>query len=232
MGASSNKFKGEDLSTSIENLKGLHLFKDLSDNELEQIAEYTHLKRYYKGNIIYYEQELKRELYYLKKGQVKVYKVDRFDNEVFLYNIYSDNLITKISNLNENVIRCFGNIECEEDCEVLIIDFEKFSNFCLQKPKILLTLIDIFSQKAMMLECLVNRELVYDGVAKVAFTLVNEPQLFTMLKKRDIAYQLNIQPETLSRILKKLERKELISLESNDVLVLNLEGLKAVYEQG
>ena len=190
------------------------------------------MKRYFKGNIIYYEQELKREIYYLKTGRVKVYKVDRFENEVFLYNIYSDSLITKISNLNENIICCFGNIECEEDCEVLIIDFEKFSNFCLQKPKILLTLIDIFSQKAMMLECLVNRELVYDGVAKVAFTLVNEPHLFNQLKKREIAYQLNIQPETLSRILKKLERKALISLEKNEVQVLNLEGLKAVYEQG
>lgn len=199
---------------------------------MEQIAEFTKLKRYYKGNIVYYEEERKKEIYYLKKGQVKVYKVDRFDNEVFLYNIYSDNLITKISNLNENSIHCFGNIECEVDCEVLIIDFEKFSNFCLQKPNILLTLIDIFSQKAMMLECLINRELVYDGVAKVAFTLVNEPHLFQQLKKREIAYQLNIQPETLSRILKKLERKSLVGLDKNDVQVLNIEGLKSVYEQG
>ncbi|MCH9741099.1 MAG: Crp/Fnr family transcriptional regulator [Epsilonproteobacteria bacterium] len=218
------------LSTSIDKLKGLYLFSDLDNSELEQIVEYTQFKRYYKGNIIYYEQDLKKEIYYLQKGQVKVYKVDRFDNEVFLYNIYSDNLITKISNLNENIIRCFGNIECEVDCEVLIIDFEKFSNFCLQKPKILLTLIDIFSQKAMMLECLINRELVYDGVAKVAFTLVNEPHLFNQMTKKEIAYQLNIQPETLSRILKKLSRKELISVERSGVEVLDIEGLKVVYE--
>lgn len=197
---------------------------------MEQIAEYTQLRRYYKGNIVYYEQELKKEIYYLKQGRVRVYKVDRFDNEVFLYNVYSDSLITKISNLHENSIRCFGNIECEADCEVLIIDFEKFSNFCLQKPKILLTLIDIFAQKAMMLECLVNRELVYDGVAKVAFALVNEPQLFTELTKREVAYQLNIQPETLSRILKKLERKGFISVERNSVEILDAKGLRAVYE--
>lgn len=161
-----------------------------------------------------------------------MYKIDRFDNEVFLYNIHSDNLITKISNLHENIICCFGNIECETESEVLIIDFEKFSNFCLQKPQLLLTLIDIFSQKAAMLECLVNRELVYDGVAKVAFTLVSEPHLFAELKKRDIAYQLNIQPETLSRILKKLERKALIELDKSEVRVLDQEGLKAIYEQG
>jgi len=221
--------KVRDLNISIDNFKGLDLFKDLSSNELEEIAAFTQLKRYYKGNIIYYEQELKKEIYYLKKGQVKVYKVDRFDNEIFLYNISSDTLITKISNLDEDIICCFGNIECEVDCEVLIIDFEKFSDFCLQKPKILLKLISIYSQKANMLECLVNRELVYDGVAKVAFTLVNEPNTFQQLKKRDIAYQLNIQPETLSRILKKLERKSLISLDNNHVEVLDVEGLKAIY---
>ena len=197
---------------------------------MEQIAKYTQFKRYCKGNIIYYEHELKKEIYYLKKGCVKVYKVDRFDNEVFLYNIYDDNLITKISNLNKHIICCFGNIECKVDCEVLIIDFEKFSNFCLQKPKILLKLIDIFFQKTIMLECLVNRELIYDGVAKVAFTLVNEPHLFRELKKREIAYQLNIQPETLSRILKKLERKSLVSVDRNRVEILDIEGLRAVYK--
>jgi CRP/FNR family transcriptional regulator len=214
----------------IDKLKNIKLFKGLDDSDLYLISKFTNIKSYHRGNIIYYQEDIKKDLYYLKRGKVRVYKVDRFDNEIFLYNILSDDLITKISGLYENVICCFGNIECEEDSEVLVIDYEKFSKFCIQRPTVLLTMIEIFAKKSMMLECLINRELVYDGVSKVAFMIVNEPEIFTKLKKREIAYQLNIQPETLSRILNKLSRKRLISVDKHKINIIDIAGLRAMYE--
>ncbi len=214
----------------IDKLKKLKLFQGLEDKELEIISGFSRFKLYNKDSIIYYEMDIKKELYYLSEGRVKVYKVDRFDNEIFMYYIYSDSLITKISNLSDRSICTFANTECEIDSEVLIIDYEKFSNFALDKPNILLTLINIFSKKSLMLECLINTELVYDGVSKVAFTLIDRPWIFIRQKRKDIAYQLNIQPETLSRILKKLSRKKLISTDNNEIVILDKDGLKLIYE--
>lgn len=216
--------------TTIKDLKELSLFDGLSDEELETIASFSRIRIYCDKDIIYYEKDVKKELYYLKRGFVKVYKVDRFDNEIFLYNIESDSLITKISNLDDNKIVCFGNIECMQESEVLMIDYEKFSNFCLNHPKILLTLTKIFAKKASMLECLINRELVYDGVAKVAYTLVNDFETFKNLKKQEMAYRLNIQPETLSRILNKLNKRELIITSRSGIVILDRDGLKEIYE--
>jgi len=213
----------------IKDIKYLSLFEGLNDEELAEIASFIRIKEFVKNDIIYYEKEVKKELYYLKKGEVKVYKVDRFNNEIFLYNLTDDSLITKISTLNENIV-CFGNIECKVDCEVLIINFELFSNFCLSHPQILLKLTQIFAQKAMMLECLINRELVYDGVAKVAYTLINDFEVFKTLKKQEMAYRLNIQPETLSRILNKLNKRGLIKATRSTLDILDPEGLKDIFE--
>ncbi|WP_281950727.1 Crp/Fnr family transcriptional regulator [Nitrosophilus kaiyonis] len=213
-----------------EDLKDLFLFKDLDSNQLQELSSFIKIKHYNEKEIVYYENDLKKQLYYLKSGHVKVYKVDRFDNEIFLYDIESDNMITKISSLEENSINCFGNIECVKPCEILIIDYESFKNFCLKNPKILLKVVEIFAKRNQLLECLINRELVYDGVAKVAYTLVNDIDSFNKLKKQEIAYRLNIQPETLSRILKKLIKRELIKSEHGIIEILDEEGLREIFE--
>ncbi|HIE34617.1 MAG TPA: cyclic nucleotide-binding domain-containing protein, partial [Campylobacterales bacterium] len=61
------------INATIEDLKGLYLFKDLDKEEIEKIAEFTKLKSYSPKDIIYYENDIKKQLFYLKSGHVKVY---------------------------------------------------------------------------------------------------------------------------------------------------------------
>jgi len=80
------------------------------------------------------------------------------------------------------------------------------------------------------MQCIISRDVVFDGTAKVAHMLVNELETFNRLKKHEIAYMLHIQPETLSRILNKLTRNGTIEIEKNSVVVLNIQELKDIYE--
>lgn len=80
------------------------------------------------------------------------------------------------------------------------------------------------------LQCIINRDVVFDGIAKVAHMIDTDLEHFNRLKKHEIAYMLHIQPETLSRILKKLERNEIISIEKNSVIVRDENALREIYE--
>jgi CRP/FNR family transcriptional regulator len=80
------------------------------------------------------------------------------------------------------------------------------------------------------MQCIISRDVVFDGTAKVAHMLVNELDTFNKLKKHEIAYMLHIQPETLSRILNKLTRNGTIEIEKNSVVILNIQELKDIYE--
>jgi CRP/FNR family transcriptional regulator len=71
--------------------------------------------------------------------------------------------------------------------------------------------------------------MILDGTGKVAFMLANDIERFNAMKKQDIAAMLNIQPETLSRILGKLARKGVIEQDSN-IKVLDMKSLKEFYE--
>ena len=80
------------------------------------------------------------------------------------------------------------------------------------------------------MQCIISRDVVFDGTAKVAHMLVNELDTFNRLKKHEIAYMLHIQPETLSRILNKLTRNGTIEIVKNSIEIVNLQELKDIYE--
>ena len=59
-------------------------------------------------------------------GLIKIYKYDKFDNDIFIY-IYSNSLISELSNLNTNEIHFFRMHLLEDSVVVLSIDFFKTS---------------------------------------------------------------------------------------------------------
>ncbi|MEJ5169128.1 MAG: helix-turn-helix domain-containing protein, partial [Arcobacteraceae bacterium] len=105
-----------------------------------------------------------------------------------------------------------------------------FKDIFSHNTKFLLNLIKEFAKKTKMLQCIINREIVFDGTAKVAFMLVHDLESFNTLKKGDVAYMLNIQPETLSRILNKLFRNNYIQNDGQNIKIVDINGLKACYE--
>ncbi len=209
-------------------LQNIPLFYDLSQHELEQLCSIIKVKSFAKGEILHYEKDRQSEIYYLKSGLLKVYKIDRFDNEVFMYNLFNDTLISEITDFEK--VGCFANAEFVVPSDVLVIDFEGFKAIYEQSPQLMMQLLKEFAKKSKMMQCIINREIVFDGTAKVAFMLMNDLESFNSLKKSDIAYMLNIQPETLSRILKKLTRNEMIVSREGTIYINDKEALRAIFE--
>ena len=90
-------------------------------------------------------------------------------------------------------------------------------------------LLEILLNKTHQLQCIVNRELVFDATAKVAFMLNQDLEMFNKLKRQEVSFMLHIQPETLSRVLKKLTRNETITIENGEVIITNKEDLISIF---
>jgi CRP/FNR family transcriptional regulator len=215
-------------TVNIEYLNTIPLFSTLEKNELRELCKIVKIKHFNKGEILHYEKETQSNIYYLKEGLIKVYKVDRFDNEIFMYNLFKETLVSEITDFEK--IGCFANAEFVVPSEVLVIDYEGFKEVYANNPKLMMQLLKEFAKKSKMMQCIINREIVFDGTAKVAFMLINDLESFNSLKKSDIAYMLNIQPETLSRILKKLTRNGMITAQDNTISLCDQEALRAIFE--
>jgi CRP/FNR family transcriptional regulator len=71
------------------------------------------------------------------------------------------------------------------------------------------------------LHCILNRELIFDATARVTHMLSNNLERFNKFKRHEVSTMLNIQPETLSRILTKLKQKNIIEFDKTDIIIID-----------
>lgn len=216
--------------TLSQSIKSLDFFENLSDNQIDILSNFSFISKYEKDSILFYETDLKTNLLFLVSGLIKIYKYDKFDNEIFLYHIYSNSLISELSNLNINEIFCFSNASFIEDSVVLSIDFLKLQEHFLNNNLLVKELMNSLLKKTNQLQSLVNRELVFDATAKVAYMLVSDLKMFNNLKRQDVSFMLHIQPETLSRVLKKLSRDNIIEIENQQVIIKDEIALNSIFK--
>ncbi len=211
-------------------IKNLPFFKSLSDKQLEHMSLISNITKYPAKSILYYENETLNKLYFLISGLLKVYKIDKYSNEIFLYNIGKDSLISELMSLDDSTIHCFSNAEFLEDSIILEIDYLEFKNQFLSKNILNREFIKEILLKTYQLHCVVNRELVFDATAKVAYMLSDDLKMFNNLKRTEVSFMLHIQPETLSRVLKKLKRSNIIDTDDSEIVILDNYMLTKIYQ--
>jgi CRP/FNR family transcriptional regulator len=129
-------------------------------------------------------------------------------------------MISEFTSMDNSSIYCFSNAEFIEDGSILSIDFKRFKEYFIDSDILASQFIKEILDKSHQLQCILNRELVFDATAKVAFMLYNDLEIFNSIKKTEISFMLHIQPETLSRIIKKLLRNNIIEQQSNKKYII------------
>jgi CRP/FNR family transcriptional regulator len=216
--------------TALETISKISFFNTLNQEQKEQIASISTVSKYTTNNILYYESDTSRNLLFLVSGLLKIFKLDKFDNEIFLYHIYQNSMISELSSIKQNDIYCFSNAEFIEDSLVLSVDFKKFQELFLSKNILTIELLEILLEKTHQLQCIVNRELVFDASAKVAFMINQDLEMFNKLQRQEVSFMLHIQPETLSRVLKKLSRNQTIEIDNGEVKIINKRALEYTFK--
>lgn len=214
----------------IETIKKIDFFNTLNEEQLNIIASFSNVSKYESKSILFYESDIKNHLLFLVDGLIKIYKVDKFGNEIFLYHIYKNSMISELSSMKSNDIYCFSNAEFVENSTILSVNFEKLQEYFLSKNILTTELMEILLDKTHQLQCIVNRELVFDATAKVAFMLNQDLEMFNKLKRQEVSFMLHIQPETLSRVLKRLSRDEIISIDNGEVIIKNQNELICIFK--
>ncbi|MDD3598357.1 Crp/Fnr family transcriptional regulator [Sulfuricurvum sp.] len=213
-------------------IEDLNFFKECDPLKLSLLSSTAKFKSYNASDILLYEEDDINRVYFLVEGEVKLYKVDRFDNEVFLYTLSEQTLLTDIGSLECNTISCFSNIEFLVPSRVVSFDLKIFKEVVKTDFSLLINLVNLLADQKQRVDCMVSMGMVYDVTAKVAKMLYDHLDLYNRLKKQEISYRLNIQPATLSRVLAKFIRKGLIMEEDHKTVVLQREELTRYFNEG
>ncbi|SFV56931.1 transcriptional regulator, Crp/Fnr family [hydrothermal vent metagenome] len=211
----------------MHQLKDLFFFSELNDKQFKELEKISKIVKYKKGSIAFFEGEEATSLFILIEGVLQVYKTDIKGNRIIMHHFFPKTLVAELANLEH--IPFPASAEFETDGAAIIIDYEKFEEKFLSCPNISKLFIRSLTKKIKYLENVIDNNLVMNSTARVAKFICEHENDIQKLKKREIAADLNMTPETLSRILKKFVTLKLIKKEKEQICILDKEGLLCFY---
>jgi len=243
----------------IKNLKKILLFSDLSDSELETLRSFTHLKKFNKGEILFFETEPYQGLYCLLDGCVKLYKISKEGREHIVHIIHPGNTFAEVPIFenNENVIKDntfypVNAMSIEDFTEVLIVSAKPFLELLKDTPDLCFKLLSTLSKRLKKLNSHIENISLLDVKKRLAKYIIaefeksvsqthleqNQKHLFLKepdsielnISKYDLASHLGTITETLSRTLKKFQEEGLIDVQGKSIIIRNLKKLKKCTE--
>jgi CRP/FNR family cyclic AMP-dependent transcriptional regulator len=188
------------------------------------------LYHYKEECVLHYEKEESDKLLFLASGRAKAYKIDKHDNEIFLYYIHKNALLSEISDICNDKLVSFSNIALVEESQILSIDYLRFKEYFLHQHILYMEFVNEIIVRSEKMQSLLNREFLFDSVAKVSMMLYSDLEMFNKLKRHDISLILHIQPATLSRVLNRLKRNKIIDIVHGRVSVLDASALEKTYQ--
>ncbi|ASM39058.1 MAG: Crp/Fnr family transcriptional regulator [Campylobacter sputorum] len=208
-------------------LEKISFFKYVDKQKIKKIENVSVIKKYKNGDLLFIEGEEPKWLHLLIKGEIRIFKTKQNGSEIFLHNILAPSFIAEIAILEG--IPYPASAKFAANSEVVKIEFDFFKKECLSDENISLGMIKSLSQKLKIMNEVIHNEIILNAEAKVAKQLVENLEIFSLLKNIQIATMLNITPETLSRILSKFKKSNLIEIQKETIKIIDKKALKELY---
>jgi len=204
------------------------LFINLDKRFHKELKSAIYIRKFSKNGIVFYEGDCSDYLHILLEGQVRLYKTSPKNSMIQIHRLNAPATIGEYA--------CLERVAFPATCEFIsdsgvigLLHFDKVMKY-LKEPDFVLALLKSMTNKVMLLSSLVHKETILSSEAKVADLILNEIDIFNRVKNNEIASILNITPETLSRILNKLKRKQIINIKNHIVTIRNIEALHVILE--
>lgn len=208
-------------------LEKISFFKYIDKQKIKQLESVSIIKKYKSGDLLFIEGEDSKWFHLIIKGSVRLFKTKQNGSEIFLHDIMAPSFIAELANLEK--IPYPASARFISNSEVIKIDFEFFKKEFLANEHISINIIKSLSEKLKIMNEVINNEIILNAEAKVAKQLVENLEIFSLLKNIQIATMLNITPETLSRILSKFKKNKLIEIQKETIKIINNKALKELY---
>jgi len=178
---------------------------DLKDEEFELVSSLFTPVTIKRNHFILREGEICRYGYFVVKGTLRLYSIDKKGEEHIIQFALEDWWISDVSSMISGKASIY-NIDALEDSDVLQIDKNSFEKFISFSPKFE-KMFNLGSQKSRIaLQERVTNFLSMTAEEKYLFMINKYPDIINRVPQRHIASFLGITPESLSRVRKNLSK--------------------------
>ena len=211
-------------------LKNVNIFSESSDNALEEFDKLFTLREYPKGSMIILEEEYGDVVFLVKKGTIKITRVNDEGKEVILALMGKYDIVGEMSVVDGEARS--ANVLAQEDCELYAIRSEDFLDILKNNFKISFLLMSELAARIRKSDQHIEALSLSDAEHRIGVSILNLAEEMGVIRQgkvtienlpfqQDIANMSGTSRETVSRILKIFEDRSMLTKSGHKVIIPN-----------
>jgi CRP-like cAMP-binding protein len=221
------------MTVNIDSIKSLPYFSSLDGNIIETVRRAIFEKKVERGEIILFEGEPAKALFFVTSGAVKVFKTSPEGKEQILNIVRPGESFNDISVFDDGPNP--AGAQAMGAVELYGIGKNEIDDLLRQYPQMALSVLRVMTQRVRQLLSLVEDLSFRRVVSRVAKILleygVEKTEPRPRLTQQEIAAMAGTAREVVGRSLKSLEETGMIRMESHRVVITNREAMKRLAMQ-
>jgi CRP-like cAMP-binding protein len=229
--------KKEIMKKILDIISQAPIFNGLSQEQLSQIRQIAIDKFYDKGQTVFLESDDCNGFYIVVAGKVKIYKVSLEGKEHILHIYGPGNPFGEVPVFSGRKFP--ANAETLLKSRLLFIPRQAFVDLISEHPSLAMNMLAILSMRLRQFTVQIENLSLKEIPARLAsyLTYLADEQatgdfVSLTISKGQLASLLGTIPETLSRILAKMNKQNLIQVEGRNITLLDRNGLQELAEHG
>lgn len=210
-------------------VKNIHIFSNLSEDQLAGIWEHAHLHKLKKEESLFSQGDGVKNFYLVFSGLVKLFRLSPDGQEKVIEVVKSGETFAEALMFLDQPHFPVSSSALNE-AQVIAFDAKYFLCMLKKSPGTCLELMGKMSQRIRGLVHEIDHLSVQTGRHRLASYLLqqagDEDSLNLPIPKSVLASRLSIKPETFSRIIKQLRNSETISVDGSNIEILDRDQLE------
>ena len=211
-------------------LKNVNIFSESSDDTLGDFDNLFTLREYPKGSMIILEEEYGDVVFLVKKGTIKITRVNDEGKEVILALMGKYDIVGEMSVVDGEARS--ANVLAQEDCELYAIRSEDFLDILKNNFKISFLLMSELAARIRKSDQHIEALSLSDAEHRIGVSILNLAEEMGVIRQgkvtienlpfqQDIANMSGTSRETVSRILKIFEDRSMLTKSGHKVIIPN-----------
>lgn len=211
------------------------IFHNLTEDEKWEVAQITRELTVSKGEEIYAMDDSVDSLYVIHSGLVKIYRLSDTGKEQVLRVLRPGNFFGELALFSNSPMTDFA--EALEECTMCVFEGRAVRELMVKYPEISLKVLEELSRRLVRTEQLLEDISLHSVERRLAQALLDlsgeDGEVELEMSKKDLASQIGMTSETLSRKLTSFQEQGLIEqVGQRKIIIKDRAGLEGVRESG
>lgn len=199
------------------------LFRDLNDQELQEIVNISISREFKKGNHVFLQDDPLENVYFIYDGKIKIYKSDITGKEQIVNFLKKGEMFPHVGFFRKGGYPAFS--EVVEDSTVVVVPISQFENVLIENPELCIKVFKVLGEKIVDLQDRLEAQILnntYEQIIKLLVRLGKthgqeladgSMKLKSEFTNKDLANMIGTTRETVSRTLTKMKKEGKIEVD-------------------